>query len=180
MRKELSQIIEIPEGVTLTLDNDTITVKGNEGEISRAFNFGRVDVSVEGNVLTLGNKFSTKTEKKMMNTITAHVKNMIAGVQEKFVYELKVCSGHFPMSLKQEGNKIIVKNFLGEKIDRVVTIMDGADVEINKEMITVKSINKEIAGQTAANFEKATIIKGRDKRIFQDGVYIIKKCGKEI
>jgi large subunit ribosomal protein L6 len=180
MKRELFQIIEIPEGVALSMEENTITVKGKEGEISRSFNFGRLEIKLENNELRLEHKTATKTEKKIMNTIASHIKNMIAGVQEKFVYELKVCSGHFPMTLKQEGKKVIVKNFLGEKIDRSAKIIDGAEVEINKDIVTVKSVNKEIAGQTAANFEKATIIKGRDKRVFQDGIYITKKCGKAI
>ena len=57
---------------------------------------------------------------------------------------------------------------------------EGIDLEIDKEIITIKSVNKEIAGQAAANFEAVTRIRGRDKRIFQDGIYIINKAGKEM
>jgi large subunit ribosomal protein L6 len=180
MKKELYRTVQIPEGVNVSMDENVITVKGPEGENSKKFNFGRLDVSIEGNEIKLGNKNSTKNEKKMMNTIGAHLENMIKGVQEKFVYELKVCSGHFPMTVKKEGNKAIIKNFLGEKVDRICELLPGVDVDINKNEIIVKSVSKELAGQTAANFEAATKIKGRDKRIFQDGVYIIKKAGKEI
>lgn len=180
MKKELSQIIEIPEGVEALLVENTLTVKGNEGENTRTFNVGRLDFKIEGNKIILENKKSTKTEKKMMNTIAAHIKNMIDGVKEKFTYELKICSGHFPMTVKVEGNKAVIKNFLGEKINRESKIIDGSEVEIKKDIITVKSTNKEIAGQTAANFEAATKIRGRDTRIFQDGIYIINKNGKEM
>lgn len=180
MKKELYVTIEIPSDVQLSVENETIKTKGPAGENERSFNFGRLNISFVDGVLKFGSDKATKIDKKTMNTIKAHILNMIKGVTEKFEYELKVCSGHFPMSLKQEGNVVIVKNFLGEKVDRRVEILPGVDIEINKNMITLKSINKELAGQTAANFEKATRIRGRDKRIFQDGVYIIKKCGKEI
>jgi len=178
MKQEIILTVTIPEGVTVTLTEESMTVKGPEGEITKNINFGRLEAKLENSTFTIKDKKATKTEKKMMHTIVAHLNNMIKGVQEKFVYELKICYGHFPFTVEKNGNKAIVKNFLGEKVNREVVLMEGADVDIGKEIITIKSVNKEVAGQTAANFEAATKIKGRDKRIFQDGVYIINKAGK--
>ena len=180
MKKNLSLEMEIPEGMTLSINENLVTVKGPKGEVTKNFNFGRLDSEVKNNQIILKCDKATKTEKKMMNTIGAHIKNMIQGAKEKFVYELKICFGHFPFTVKKVGNKAIIKNFLGEKVDRSVDLIEGTEVEIGKEIIIVKSPNKEFAGQTAANFEAATKIRGRDKRVFQDGVYIIKKNGKEM
>lgn len=179
MKKELFVEIEIPEGVTVSLDNGTFTIKGHEGEVNKKINLDKLDVEI-GNIIKIGNIKATKREKRMMNTICSHLENMIQGVKEKWEYELKICFGHFPFTVKQEGNKVIIKNFLGEKINRKVKLIKGVDVELGKEIIKLRSVDKELAGQCAANFEAATKIKGRDKRIFQDGIYIIKKCGKEI
>lgn len=179
MKQELFAKVTIPEGVEVTLNGSIVTAKGKEGELSRDFRLGRLEIKIEGNEIILGNIKSTKVEKKMMNTIVAHLKNIFTGVNEKFVYEAKICSGHFPFTVTKEGNdKAIIKNFLGEKIPRTVKITSDVELEIGKEIITIKSMNKESAGQCAANFEAATKIKGRDKRIFQDGVYIINKNGK--
>jgi large subunit ribosomal protein L6 len=180
MKKELSKEIEIPEGLTIILEENLVTAKGPEGEVSRKFNFGRLNYEIKDNKFILKHEKATKTEKKMMNTISSHIENMIRGVKEKFVYELKICFSHFPFTVKKEGNKAIIKNFLGEKINREARLMEETEIEIGKEIIIVKSSNKELAGQTAANFEAATKIRGRDKRIFQDGIYIIKKNGKEM
>ena len=180
MKKNLFNEVEIPEGVSVELDGSTFKFKGKEGENSRTFNLGRLDVKIENNKITLGNTKSTKTEKKLMNTICAHLRNLIVGVQEKFEYKLKICYGHFPFTVKQQGKEIVIKNFLGEKVDRFVSVPEGVEVEIQKDIISVKSIDKEIAGQASANFEAATKIKGRDKRTFQDGIYIIEKAGKII
>ena len=180
MKRPLHQIIEIPEGVEASIDGGSVTVKGKEGENKRSFNFGKLDFEKKDNKIIIGNKKATKTEKKMMNTITSHIKNMIKGVQEKFEYKLKVCFSHFPMTVKIDDNEAMVKNFLGEKIPRKVKIPEGVEVVIDKDIITVRAIDKELAGQAAANFEKATRISGRDRRVFQDGIFITSKCGREI
>jgi len=180
MRRPLSKKIQIPEGVELKIEGSKVKVKGPEGEIEREFNFGKVKAQVKEKEVILSNEKSTKNEKKMMNTVSAHITNMVKGAQKKFEYHLKICFGHFPFTVKQEGNSVLIKNFLGEKVERRVNIPENVDVEIKKEMILVKSMNKELVGQASANFEIATKIRGRDKRIFQDGIYIIEKDGKKI
>lgn len=180
MKKELFQEIEIPEGVEIRLENSILVVKGPEGENKKKINTQGLDFDISSNKIIIGNKKATKNEKKQMNTLAAHIKNMIKGVREKFEYKLKICSSHFPMNVKTEGNKVIIKNFLGEKIERKAVISENVDVKIQGQEIVITSTNKELAGQTAANLEKATKIGGRDRRIFQDGIYIISKGGKEI
>ena len=105
---------------------------------------------------------------------------MVKGVQEKFEYKLKVCFSHFPISVDVKGNGATIKNFLGEKIPRKLQIPLGVDVQVNKEIIIINSSNKELVGQAAANFERATRIRKKDRRIFQDGIFITNKAGKEI
>ncbi len=182
MKKPLSKKIEVPEGVTVSFKDETLEIKGPEGEVKRKLNLGKVNLAVteNGKEIELSHANATKKEKKVMNTTASHIKNMIKGVTKKFEYILKICFGHFPFTVKQEGRKISIKNFLGEKVDRTVMMPEGVDVEIKKEIITVRSSDKELAGQASANFETATRIKGRDKRVFQDGIYIIEKDGKKI
>lgn len=180
MKKKLYQTIEIPEGVEVNLEDDVLVVKGPEGENRKEIILGKLDFEKKGNEIVIGNEKSTKNEKKLMNTIAAHIKNLIKGVQEKFEYKLKICSSHFPMTVEIKDSEAVVKNFLGEKVPRKVKILKGVDVKMDRDIITVSSINKELAGQTAANFEKATKIRNRDRRIFQDGIFIIEKCGREM
>ncbi len=180
MKKPFQQIIEIPEGVEVSLNGNLLKIKGPEGENSREFKLGKIKFDASKDKITLNDKKATKCEKKIINTTSSHIQNMIKGVQEKFTYNLKVAASHFPMTVKVDGKKAEIKNFLGEKIPRYCKIPEGAEVEIKKNDITIKSINKEIAGQAAANFEKATKISNRDRRIFQDGIYITNKAGKEI
>ncbi|MBU0894334.1 MAG: 50S ribosomal protein L6 [Nanoarchaeota archaeon] len=180
MKKKFYQEIEIPEGVEANLEDSTLIVKGPEGENKREFEMANLEFKKQENKILVGHKKTTKHEKKKINTIAAHIKNMIHGVQEKFEYKLKVCFSHFPMNVELKGNEVILKNFLGEKIPRKFKIPEGVEVKIDKEIITIISPNKELGGQAAANFETATKIRGRDKRVFQDGIYITNKGGKEI
>ena len=180
MKKTLHQEIEIPEGVEVKLDGAELVVKGKEGELKRKFEKGKLNFEIKEGKIVIGHKKATKNEKKIMNTIVAHIRNMIKGVEEGFEYKLKVCFSHFPINVKIEGNKAVIKNFLGEKIERSVDIPEGAEVKVEKDIITIKAINKEVAGQAAANFERATKIRMKDRRVFQDGFFIINKAGREI
>lgn len=180
MKKDLLQIIEIPEGVEVKVDGTEIIVKGKEGELKRNFESVNISFELKDNKVELESKKATKREKKMMNTIKAHIQNMIKGVQEKFEYKMKVCNSHFPMNVEVKGKEAVIKNFLGEKIPRKVKILEGTDVKIERDVIIISSTNKELAGQTAGNFEKATFVKGRDRRVFQDGIFITSKPGRDI
>lgn len=180
MRREIFQEIEIPEGVEANIDGSSITIKGNKGENKRTFNVTNLSFEKRGNKIIVGNKKATKKDKRMMNTIQAHIKNMIKGVQEKFEYKLKVCFNHFPITVEVKGNEGIIKNFLGEKTPRKLKIREGADVKVDKDIITIISTDKETAGKIAADFERATWIRMRDRRVFQDGIFITTKAGEEI
>jgi large subunit ribosomal protein L6 len=180
MKKDIYEKIEIPEGVQVEIARNQITVSGKEGKISKNVNLAKIELKKEGNKIVIGGKNMTKTEKKMIYTIISHLKNMIQGVEEKYTYEVKICFNHFPITLDIVGNEAKIKNFLGERIPRKAKILDDVEVEVKKDSIIVKSVDKEAAGQTAANFEAATRIKNRDRRVFQDGLFIINKCGKAI
>ena len=180
MKKELYQEIEIPAGVEAEINETILKVSGPEGESEKKFSIDNLEFKKENNKIIIGNKKATKKEKKLMNTIASHIKNMIKGVQEKFEYQLKICFSHFPITVEIKDKEAIIKNFLGEKIPRKTKILEGVEVEIDKDIIKIISVNKELAGQVAANFEIATKIRNRDKRVFQDGIFIINKAGKEI
>lgn len=180
MKKPFSQEIIIPEGVSIKKEGKEVFVKGVNGEISKEFNFGKLKFENKEGKISLSHPSSTRNEKRMINTISAHLRNMIKGVKEKFEYKLKICSSHFPINVEIKGSEVLIKNFLGEKTPRKCKMPKGVEVEINKDTITIKSPNKELAGQAAANFETATKVRNRDRRVFQDGIFIISKDGKEM
>ena len=135
--------------------------------------------SKNDSIILKAGKFS-KVKKKLINSYAAHVKNMIKGGLEGHKYMLKICSGHFPMNVSVNKNEFTVKNFLGEKVPRVLKLKEGATVKVEGDKIIVESASKETAGQISADIEQLTRRTRYDLRVFQDGIYITDKDGKEI
>jgi len=179
MKQDIIERIEIAEGASVTI-NDMVIVKGPKGEVTRKMSYPFILIKQEGNELVIESKNATKREKKMVFTFKAHLLNMLRGVFEPWVYKMKVCAGHFPMTVAVQGDNLVVKNFLGEKTPRTLKIKQGAKVIVQDKDITVESADKELAGIVASDIELLLTIKGRDLRKFQDGIYITNKAGKEV
>ena len=90
-------------------------------------------------------------------------------------YKMEVFYSHFPMQVRSEGGDVVIENFLGEKAERRTTIHGDTNVSVDGEQLTLAGPNKEDVGQTAADIEQLTKVKGKDTRVFQDGVYITEK-----
>lgn len=178
--KEIKDKVEIPDGVEVDIDSSIVKVKGDKGELSRKILDFKINVSKEDNKIILSAKKPTKREKRMIGTYKAHLRNLIKGARDGYIYKLKVCSGHFPIAVSVKGSLVEIKNFLGERMPRTAKIMEGANVKIDGDMITVSGIDKEVVGQTSANIEQASRIVGRDKRVFMDRINIVSKAGKSV
>lgn len=175
---EIKEEIKIPDNVEITIDGKSVHVKGEKGSISKTLSHPRIDIKVDKDIFKISCTDSPKrAEKALIGTFKAHIKNMIKGVTEGFEYQMKTVFAHFPIKTTVEGNSFIIQNFLGERSPRKAKIIEGVTVEAKGENVTVSGIDKEKVGQTAANIERATRVKKRDIRVFQDGVYIIGKRG---
>ncbi|MDP7324210.1 MAG: 50S ribosomal protein L6 [Candidatus Woesearchaeota archaeon] len=179
-KKVIHEEIELGDGVQATLQDKTLTLKGTKGEISEVINDPMLLIKVDQGKIILTAKADSRNEKRMVKTYKAKLKNNLIGVNEGYTYKLKICSGHFPMNVGVNGTEFTIKNFLGEKVPRTITLKEGASVKIEGEQIIVESIDKEKAGQVAADIEQLTRVTNRDNRIFQDGIYITEKANKEL
>ena len=116
-----------------------------------------------------------KREKALVGTWEAHVKNMLKGVTQGFTYRMKLVYAHFPVKVSVKGDQVIIDNFVGEKSPRKARIVEGTKVSVKGDQIIIEGVDKEKVGQTMANIEQATRIKGYDPRVFQDGIYLISR-----
>ena len=168
--------IPIPEGVSVEINGKKVRVKGPKGEVVRDFSFARnVRILKEDNKVVVESYFAKRKQKAVTYSIAAHIQNMIDGVTKGFRYKLKIIYSHFPVTVKVEGDKVVIENFLGEKAPRIAKIVGNVKVTVTKQDIIVEGVNIEEVGQTAANVERATKIKDLDRRVFVDGIYIYEK-----
>jgi len=178
-RDKFREEIELPEGITATIEKEELILKKENKEIRRKLN-SLIGLKIENNKILIKIKKTNKRDKKIFGTFKAHIKNMIKGLTEGFTYKLQISNVHFPMNVSYDKttNELIVKNFLGEKKDRRIKLKENVDVNIDKEIIELTSYNIEKAGQTAADIEKGTKVRNKDRRIYQDGIFIIEKPKK--
>lgn len=172
----IEHTIEIPEGVSATLDGITLKVNGPNGNLEREYHSSSLKLMVESDKVIVQVDLPRRKDKALAGTWNAHINNMVKGVTSGFTYNLKALYSHFPMTLKQEGNELVVNNYFGERVPRRAKILPGVKVEIkNKVELVVSGIDKELVGQTAANIERCATVKNRDRRVFQDGIYLLSK-----
>jgi large subunit ribosomal protein L6 len=165
--------ISIPDGIDVNIFGYQVDVKGKKGELSRKFKYPNIIIKKEENKIILETHFPKKRDKAMLGTFKSHIMNMMKGLTEEFTYKMKIIYAHFPMTVKTTEKNVVIENFLGERYPRKAKIIGHSKVQIKGDEVYVSGINKEDVGQTMANIEQATKIKGRDPRVFQDGIYLV-------
>jgi large subunit ribosomal protein L6 len=172
----IKEEIKIPTGVSVTIEGKTVHVKGQKGSISKILAHPRILVSVTGNVVQIScSQSPRRKDKALIGTFKAHIRNMIKGVSQGYECKMKTVFSHFPIKTSVDGKYLLIQNFLGERFPRRAEILESVKVDIKGETIILSATDKEKVGQTAANIERATKVKNRDIRVFQDGIYIVKR-----
>jgi large subunit ribosomal protein L6 len=173
---EMENEFTVPENVTIEIDNKTVKVSGPKGSLEREFkHFFDIKITKKDNKLVVSSASDRKKVKAMGGTIIAHIRNMFKGVTEGYTYKMKIVYSHFPVTVKVEGDKVLVQNFLGENIPRVAKIVGDTKIEVKGQDVILTGPSKDDVGQTCGNIEIACKINKYDRRIFQDGVYVVEK-----
>jgi large subunit ribosomal protein L6 len=173
--------IEIPENVSVEIEDKKVKVSGEKGTLEKEFKyFWDIKIEKKNNKIVVSSNSDRRKVKATVGSIVAHINNMIKGVTKGFVYKLKIVYSHFPIKVRTEGDKVIIQNFLGERSPRIAKIMGDTKVEVKGQEVEVSGIDIEAVGQTAANIEQACRIRGKDRRVFQDGIFIVEKPKKTL
>ncbi len=170
-----SKPIPIPKDIAIKIEKGQVFVKGPKAELQREYPSKVIEVVASDGKLEVKPRTKTAFARMLAGTYTSHIKNMITGTQTPFIYTLKIVFTHFPITVAISGSDLQVQNFLGEKKPRKVTLPSGVKVSVQNEFIKIESADIELAGKTATLIETATHISGRDRRVYQDGIYITQK-----
>lgn len=170
-----NQPIELPEDVEITLDGQTVTVKGKNGELSREIN-PAIDVEIEDNVVTFTRENEKKKTKMLHGTTRSMVNNMVLGVTEGYSKKLEIVGVGYRAQM--QGNTLA----LNVGVSHPVEFETPEDLEIevpsNTEII-IKGADKEAVGALAANIRSVRSPEPyKGKGIRYEGEYILRKEGK--
>ncbi len=167
--------VTIPEGVTVTLDNNLCTVKGPKGELSRELHHAII-VNVENNEVTFERPSDHKEHRALHGTMRAIVNNMVEGVTKGFERALELNGVGYRAT--KSGNKLVLNVGYSHPVE--ITPEDGLEIEVpSNTKVIVKGINKERVGALASNIRavrKPEPYKG--KGIRYEGEYVRRKEGK--
>ena len=172
---ETVSTVEIPDNVDGLIDGRIVTIKGEKGELTRDFSHAPISIELDGKTVTVRATWPRKKEASIVGTIRSHIENMIKGVTTGFTYKLKIVFSHFPITVKIDGNSLIITNFTGERSPRKARIIGNTKVTIKGDDILVHGTSLEDVSQTAANIQNSTKIRNKDPRVFLDGIYVYEK-----
>lgn len=166
----------IPEGVTVTVENNKVTVKGSKGELS--YNFSNlIRVVVEENTVVTEQIKKTKTANIMQGTTNALINNMLIGVSQGYEKGLEAVGVGYRFAVA--GNKITINAGYSHQV--VMEAPEGVTVTlVNNTEITLSGIDKQKVSEFAANVRKVREPEPyKGKGIRYKGEYVRRKEGKK-
>jgi large subunit ribosomal protein L6 len=170
------KILEIPAGVTITVaDNNTVTVKGPKGELTRTFH-ADIKINIEENVLTVTRPSDQKEHRALHGTTRALLGNMVEGVTAGFQRGLEFIGVGYRAS--KQGNKLVLNVGYSHPVE--ITPEAGIEIEVPANTkILVKGIDKERVGALAANIRAVRAPEPyKGKGIRYEGEVVRRKEGK--
>lgn len=166
--------IEVPAGVTITVDSDTVKVSGPKGENSVATHSDLI-IEVDGNQIKVSRKSDSDRARAAHGLVRTLIKNAILGVTQGFSKELIVEGVGFRIS----GGGKALEMALGYSHPVKYNAPEGIEIKVDKMNITVSGINKQVVGQAAAEIRalrKPEPYKGKGIRYKDE--QILRKAGK--
>ncbi|MFA5744916.1 MAG: 50S ribosomal protein L6 [Candidatus Paceibacterota bacterium] len=153
----------------------TLTVKGTKGTLTKRVH-PSVSIVVDGQGVMVTPKDRSRLAKALTGTFASHVKNMVQGVETPYAIKLILDGVGYKMEVK--GKDVVLTVGFSHTVP--LEIPEDVSVKVEKNTMTLESINKESVGQFAANVRR---VKPPEpylgKGIHYDGEIIRRKQGKK-
>ncbi len=159
----------------ISVAGGTLTVKGTKGTLTKRVH-PTIDIAVEAGHVTVTPKDRSRLAKALTGTFASHVKNMVQGVETPFVKKLILEGVGYKVAT--DGKNVVLTVGFSHTVP--LAIPEGVVAKVEKNIITLESIDKEVLGQFAANIRR---VKPPEpylgKGIRYDGEVIRRKQGKK-
>jgi large subunit ribosomal protein L6 len=168
--------ITIPSGTDVAIADGSITVKGKGGTLKRPLH-QMVSVTVADGKLTVAPAAKTRLARALWGTYAAHIRNMVAGVNQPFTKKLQIEGIGYKAELSGKTLSLAV----GFSHPVKIAIPEGITVAVDKNMVSISGADKERVGQFAASVravKKPEPYKG--KGIRYEGEVVREKQGKKV
>lgn len=176
MSRKANKPIAIPTGVTVTIKDGNLVIKGPKGELIQALHpLVKVEAQSDAVVVTVVHP-EDKTERALWGTFGALVRNMLQGVTEGYTKQLEINGVGYQFEVT--GQKLNIKAGFSHPV--TVTVPSTVTIKQVKNSITLSSHDKQLLGQVAANIRsvrKPEPYKGKGIK-YSDEV-IARKQGKQ-
>ncbi len=143
--------IEIPSGVTVTVNDDNVvTVKGPKGELNQQLSKD-MEIKIEDNTITVERPTENKKHKSLHGLTRTLISNMVEGVTKGFEKKLELVGVGYRAN--KQGNKLVLSLGFSHPVEMVDP--EGITVEVPSQTeILIKGINKQLVGNYAAKIRE--------------------------
>ena len=163
--------IQIPKDVKVDLKGSMLKVQGPLGKVYKNFKKIPVIIQVNDNKILLKKTGQRKKHQAILNTSKSLIQTLCEGVIDGFTIKMKIVYSHFPITIKVEDKKVLIKNFQGERAPRISIIRGDTLVDVKGDDVVITGPVLADVSQTAANIQLKSKVKNKDHRVFLDGIY---------
>lgn len=167
--------VQLPDKVQITLDGDTINVKGPKGSLDRKLH-PAVNIEIDNQVLSVSTDASDKKKVALQGLFRSLIFNMVHGVTQG--YEKKLILSGIGYRAETKGKNLVLSVGYSNPVD--FALPDGVTAAVDKNVeVTLTCIDKELLGQAAANIRAIRPPEPyKGKGIMYSDERIIRKAGK--
>ena len=168
------QPIDLPSGVTITVDDSKITISGSKGTLEQ-FTMPGVKVAQQENQVLVSRDNDEAVNRARHGLMRSLLSNMVTGVSQGFEKKLEINGVGYRVAQQGAG----LKFNLGFSHDVIYNVPAGINVAVEQNIVTVSGIDKQQVGQVAAeirSLKKPEPYKGKGIKYVDER--IIRKSGK--